>query len=180
MEPNIIKEKLKLPMHFVFPPVIRCSTLLFGFFGLACVFYIIFTRLTSDASLFVKIVPFVCIFLLYDSISRNLFSLNKITISENNLQFSYLLKKKMQIEWQDIVRLDSHFTKNKFFVIYYRTSPAKHIEGTEEILSKYYFPAAFKNVLDVINLIKLYAPHIETDEFVSSLIYLQKTGNDSL
>jgi hypothetical protein len=33
---------------------------------------------------------------------------------------------------------------------------------------------AYKNIMDIINFIKVLAPHIETDEFVESLLFVPK------
>jgi hypothetical protein len=109
-----------------------------------------------------KIIPFVILLLSFDSVSKNLFTLNKVTISEKFLKFSALAKKSVVIEWENLVKIEFEKKKGKTFLVHYKE---------KDVMKIYDFSLAFKNVLDILSCIKIMAPHIEIDEFVESLLY---------
>lgn len=160
-----IKDSINLPQTFQFPKFTRYFTLVLGVCVIIYSLFFLFTQINSDSAVFKKILPFIIMFFAYDSVSRNLFSLNKIILTQRNIQFSCIAKKTLIINWEDMLKLESYLVKGKFFLLHYSEN------GVEK---KYYFPMAFKNIIEIINFIKQFSPHLETDEFVKSLIFLPK------
>jgi len=72
------------------------------------------------------------------------------------------------IKWEDLKKLEANIQKGKYFVVHY-------VVGEE--MKKFQFSMAFKDMIDIINFIKVLAPHIETDEFVGSLICTPREGD---
>ena len=66
----------------------RYFALIMGILLIIYSIFVIFTKLNENTSTFMKIVPFIA-FLALDSITRNLFSLNKITINEQELKLTF-------------------------------------------------------------------------------------------
>jgi len=157
-------EDLILPITFTFPKVLRYSTLTIGFGALILAICWIVFRINADASTIQKILPFIAMFLTYDSIQRNLFTLNKVIMTDEHIEFAFIAKKSVIIKWDAIKKLDSTVTvKRKHFTLHYTV---------DDTTKKFDFSMAFKNIIDIINYIKRIAPHIETDEFVQSLMYI--------
>ena len=156
-----LRESVKLPMHFVFPKFTRYFTLILSVTVVLYALYVAFTVITADASTWKKILPFIIMFFAYDAVHRNLFSLNKISLTKDFIRFSYIAKRSVQINWEDLRRLEAHIQKGKYFIMHYSAG---------EEVKKFQFSMAFKDMIDIINFIKILAPHIETDEFVGSLI----------
>jgi len=160
-----IKDNLKLPFHYIFPPFLRYFTLLIAICLFAFSVYAIATKVYSDSSTIVKVFPFLIIFFAYDSLYRNLFTLNRVSFFSEYLQLSFLAKKKIVIKWEDIVKIDNNLNKKRFFIIHYKQG---------EVEKQFALQMSFPNVIDILNFIKIFAPHIETDELVSSLMFVLK------
>jgi hypothetical protein len=131
--------------------------------------YVFVTEINADSPTFKKVLPFLIVFFAYHAISTNILSLNKVVIGEQFIIFSAIAKRKVRINWVDITRVDSIIEKKMFAIHHLR----------DEQMHKYLFPMTYKNILDIINFIYLMAPHIETDEFVQSLIYTQDAVNST-
>jgi len=178
-------ENLKLPIKYTHPLFSRYFTLFLGLMVIVYMFFVIFTKTNLDTPTFRKVLPFIIILFAFDSVSRNLFTLNQVTIAEKSIQFSFLLKKKMIIKWEDIVKIEAHVGKKKYFTLYYsQVLKEDQIEVSQQSintinsnLKKFFFLMAFTNIIEILNHIKTFAPQIETDEFVSSLLI---TPNSSL
>ena len=156
-----------LPIFFTFPRFMRYVTLVIGFMLLVFSFYVVFTQINGDSSTFKKILPFIIMFLAADSLFRNLFSLNKVSIYKDKVVFSYIAKKKLIVNWRKINKLETYQGKGKFFVLYYYDNV-----NSKEI-KKYYIPMAYNNILEIVNYIVYLSNDIQTDDFVKSLIYLK-------
>lgn len=163
--------KTSFPLHFRFPLFTRYFTLILGILVILYSLFFIFTQINADTSKFQKFLPFIIIFFAFDSVSRNLFTVNKISLFKDKIEFSYLAKKKVVIFWENVKKLESYQEKGKFFVIHYLDA-----SGT---IKKHFFPMAFKNIIDIINYIANFNEKIEMDEFVSSLVFIQKTKEDT-
>jgi len=165
----ILDDELKFPIVFIFPKFLRYSTLTIGFGALILAICWVVFRINEDASTIQKILPFVAMFLTYDSIQRNLFTLNKVIMTDEHIEFAYIAKKSKIIRWDSLIKLDSTVTvKRKHFTLHYTV---------EDTTKTFDFSMAFKNIIDILNYIKRIAPNIETDEFVQSLMYIKNKGD---
>ena len=69
--------EIMFPKEFTFNKFTRYSVLIIGIGTVILALCWIVFRINADATTLQKILPFVAIFLAYDSIQRNLFTLNK-------------------------------------------------------------------------------------------------------
>ena len=157
----IKKDDLKLPLVFEFAKYTRWIALFFGVIIFLWALFLVIPQLNSDSHILKKITPFLILFFAWDVIQRNLFSIRKITMTESSLLFFYIAKKTTTIPWNDLLKLEKYQGKGKFFVFHYKN-------GDET--KKYFFPMVHKDIIDILNFCKIIAPHIETDDFVSSLL----------
>ncbi|MCB5251229.1 MAG: hypothetical protein RBS16_04155 [Candidatus Cloacimonadales bacterium] len=162
-------ELYQLPKSVSFPKLSRYFALIMGILLIIYSIFVIFTKLNENTSTFMKIVPFFIAFLALDSITRNLFSLNKITINEQELKLTFLAKKSVTIPWLRMTKMEIYKGKAKGFNIFY-------IENGQE--KKYFLTMQFPKMIEIINLIVFLAPHVEYDEFVKSLAILPKSKNN--
>jgi hypothetical protein len=150
---------------FTFPKFTRYFTLIMGIAIICFFIFFIFTKIDSNTSTFKKIVPFIIIFLAFDSVSRNVLSLNKVKIYDKHISFTFLLKKNVNINWEDIKKIESVTNKLRYFIINYE------IDNTAK---KFIYPMSFPNTIEILNLIKEFAPAAEFDDFAGSLIIEKK------
>ena len=139
----------------------RYFTLVMGVLVILYSLYYI-TQINSDMHFMKKALPFLIMFLAYNAVHKNLFNLNKVTLTQDSIRFSYLGKKGKSIFYADMTRLTADYDNGKRFIIYYQEN------GVE---SQYYFSMIFTGTIEMINFIKVLAPQITMDDFVSSLIY---------
>jgi len=157
----IKKDDLKLPIKFEFAKYTRYISLTLGIVVICWSLFIVIPKLYSDAHILIRLMPFLVIFLGFDVVQKNLFSIKKIVMSDEALQFFYIAKKRTYIKWENLLKIEKYTGRGKFFLFHYKNN-----DKTE----KYFFPMAHKDIIDILNFIKIIAPHIETDEFVSSLL----------
>jgi len=163
---NHIKKELLL--KYEFPKFTRYFTLFMGISLIIYSVFIISTQINSDSSTLKKFLPMIIIFFAFDSVYRNLFSLNKILISNETIKFSFLAKKSTIIKWENMVKIETFVGKKKYFLIHYKSFLTS--KCNDETTS-FQLPMAFKDIIYIINWITKFAPHVETDEFVSSLLF---------
>ncbi len=161
------QESINFPIVYKFPQFMRFFTLIIATMIIIFSLFVVFTQISSDSSTFKKILPFLIMFLSTDSLVRNLFSLNKVTIIEEGIIFSSLAKRNLFVKWKDIVKLETYQVKGKYFVLHYHNS----VEDNQ--VKKHYFPMAFNNIIEIVNYIVHLSVEIETDEFVKSLVFLE-------
>ena len=166
------------PKKYKHPLFSRYFTLCLGILVIAYMFFYIFTQVNLDTPTFRKVLPFIIILFAFDSVSRNLFTLNQITFKETDIHFSFLLKKKLVIKYEDLLKIEAFVTKKKYFSLYYKAServvanPKEtfDVESIEREIKKFSFPMSFANIIEILNLLKTMAPQMETDEFVGSVV----------
>ena len=157
----IKKDDLKLPLVFEFAKYSRFITLFFGFLIFFWTLIMVVPQIHSDSHVLRKITPFLILFFAFDVIQRNLFSIRKIVMNSDALQFYYIAKKRTIIVWHTLLKVEKYHGKGHYFLLHY-------VE--DGIPKKYFFPMVHRDIIDILNFIKIIAPHIETDDFVSSLL----------
>jgi hypothetical protein len=155
------REELELPIHVEFARNMRVITVFLTLVIMAYVIYYITTQVYDDTRLIFKILPFVILFVLLEPIYKNLFTPYKISLTEEALVFTYLAKKRLIINWADLKKIEKYKGRGKFFLLHYTDN------GIDK---KFYMSMVFKDILHILTFIKIIAPHIETDDYVSSLL----------
>jgi hypothetical protein len=155
-------EFLKLPVTFRFSRIIKISTIIVAVAVIFIALMFIFVWIKEDHSTFKKIVPFIILFLGFDSLYKNLFSLDAVIFSEEKITFSYIAKKNVHIKYSDILKIESRILKTKYFIISYKI---------DNLSKTFIFPMSFPQTIDIMNYIQHFASHIELDEFTNSLMF---------
>ncbi len=160
-----------LPRTYKFNQFIRWFTLIFAALAIAYSIWLIFNKVDSDSSKFVQFVPFAIMFLALNSFLKNLFSLNKIKLTQDVISFQYLGKKNVSIKWESLTRLELNDDKRRMIRIKYI------IDDVERILE---YTLSFPKPLEIANSIAEMAPQIEFDEFMAAVVITDKEKKDFL
>jgi len=165
-----IKESTKLPIHYLFPRFIRFFSLTMASLIMAYAIYMILFDIYADSSFFKKLFPFLIMFFTFDSIYKNLSTLHTVSFYDKYLQLSFLAKKNITIAWENIVRIDTNEINKRVVYIHYMQDGSK---------KTFPFVMSYPNFIDILNFIKIFAPQIETDDMVNSLIFIPKEYTDN-
>jgi len=156
-----LHKNIPLPMHFDFAGKTRIFSLVVSVIMIAYSLYYITTQITSHSAMYRKILPFIILFLALETLLKNLLSIKRITLTAKTLEFSYLVQKKIIIAWETLLSIEKYHGRGRYFLIKYQKN------GETQ---KFFLPMLYKDIISILNFIKLLAPHIATDEFISSLI----------
>jgi len=154
-----------LPRTYKFNQFIRWFTLVFATLAIAYSIWIIFNKVDSDSSKFVQFVPFAIMFLALNSFLKNLFSLNKIKLTQDVISFRYLGKKNVNINWVSLTKMELNDDKRRMIRL-------KYIEDDKEKSLEY--SLSFPKPLEIANSIAEMAPQIEFDEFMAAVVITDK------
>lgn len=154
-----------LPRTYKFNQFIRWFTLIFAALAIAYSVWLIFNKVDADSSKFKQFVPFAIMFLALNSLLKNLFSLNKITLTKEIISFKYLGKKSINIQWNMLVKMELNDSKRKMIRLKYMDN------DVEESLN---YSLRFSKPLEIANSIAEMAPQIEFDEFMGAVVITDK------
>ncbi|MCK5050299.1 MAG: hypothetical protein KAS53_01075 [Candidatus Cloacimonetes bacterium] len=154
-----------LPRTYKFNQFIRWFTLIFAALAIAYSIWLIFNKVDSDSSKFAQFVPFAIMFLALNSFLKNLFSLNKIKLTQEMISFQYLGKKNINIIWGSLTKLELNDDKRRMIRLKYS------VDGKEQSLE---YTLSFPKPLEIANSIAEMAPQIEFDEFMAAVVITDK------
>ncbi len=161
-----INKKKGLPRTYRFNRFIRFVTIILALFAIVYAVWYVFSGVTQDSSTFRKIVPFVIIFFAFNSLFRNLFSVNSIIFSNDGIAFRYMGKGTLFIEWDNILKLSVYSGKTRAVQLEYLNRAGDN--------KTFVFTMNFPNLLEIINSIAELANNAEYDEFMSNVIVGKK------
>jgi len=165
-----INKRKGFPRTYRFNRFTRWFTIILALFAIIYAVWYVFTAVDVETSTIRKIIPFVIIFLAGNSLFRNLFSLNTVTLFEDRITFGFLLAKDVTIRWEQIAKLSVYSGKTKAIVLHYNTD-----EGRKQFT----FTMVFPNMLEIINSIAEKCPDIQYDDFLKNIIIPGKKTNNS-
>jgi hypothetical protein len=160
-----INQKKGLPRKYKFNAFIRWTTLILATAAVLYAIWVIFYKLNEDSPQFFKFVPFIIIFLAANSIMRNLFSLNAIIFTCEDIRFKFLARRTVVIPWKSIFKITMGQRRQRAINIFYREA------GTEK---KFLMQLSFPNMLEIINSIAALCENVEYDEFLNSVLVTDK------
>jgi len=160
-----------LPRTYKFNQFIRWFTLIFAALAIAYSIWLIFNKVDSDSSKFTQFVPFAIMFLALNSFLKNLFSLNKIKLTQEMISFQYLGKKNINIKWDSLTKLELNDDKRRMIRLRYSVNEKE--QSLEYTLS-------FPKPLEIANSIAEMAPQIEFDEFMAAVVITDKEKKEFL
>ena len=161
-----INGKKGLPRSYRFNQFARWFTLIVGTVAIFYTLWFIFFHVYSDTSTFKKFLPFAILFLLLNSVLKNLFYLNKIHFTKNHIKFSFLARKSVIINWQDLLKMEFMPGRQKMIKLTYLDKDDKR--------KTFLLTLSFPNMLEIVNSIAELAPQMEYDEFLKNVIISEK------
>ncbi len=152
----------QLPTRYCHPQVLRFIMIAFAaaVFGYALYFMLRFV--TGDTPVFFKIMPLVIMFVSLDSVLRHTTALNCVKFTTDTLSFSYLLKKRVVIPYENVLRIDLYKRITYYVHLRYRDS-----EGREQLFKT---AASFPKILEIIVNIADLSPHVQMDEMLTKAV----------
>lgn len=156
-----INEKKGFPRKYYFNQFIRWFTIILAIGAIVYAFWTIFYKIDAESSKFIKIAPFVIIFFAANSLIRNLTSINIVTFTEKAISFSFLIKKRVTINWADFRKMSYGEGRQRVVFIEYDNNGEP---------AKFQMSLAFPKMLEILNSIAEICPDIEYDEFLDKII----------
>ncbi len=160
-----------LPRTYKFNQFIRWFTLILAALAIVYSIWLIFNKVDSDSSKFAQFVPFAIMFLALNSFLKNLFSLNKIKLTEEMISFQYLGKKNINIKWGSLTKLELNDDKRRMIRLKY------NVDEKERSLE---YTLNFPKPLEIANSIAEMAPQIEFDDFMAAVVITDKEKKEFL
>ena len=163
-----INKKKGLPRTYKFNQFIRWFTIILALFAIIYSIVFIFYHIDPNTSKIKKAIPFIILFLGINSLLKNLFTLNKIVFTKDDITFKYLAKKPVVIRWEEIKKMTFPESRQKIIKIFY----TQNGENKEFDLN-----LTFPNMLEIINSIAEMNKNIEYDKFLQNIVISEQEKN---
>jgi len=148
---------------FRIPPFIRIVTIIFALLALIWAIYYIIYDLGQADRWFKKASPFIVLLLVINVLWRNLFTVNSIHIypEQPGLQFKFILKKAVSIDWAAIKKLEFGAKRRNAISLTYEEN------GVDKQII---IPRGIHDIITALNMIAEHAPNLELDEFMKTVV----------
>ena len=156
-----INERKGFPRTYHFNRFIRWFSLTLGTAAMVYSVWFIFNRVGADDTTFKKMAPFLILFFTMNTVTKNLFTLNAITFTEQNIKFSFLARKPIVIYWKDFQKMTFSAAKPKGIKIFYNSN---------NVTKEFLLTLSFSNMLEIVNSIAEMVPEISYDKFLQNVI----------
>ncbi|MBN2829746.1 MAG: hypothetical protein JXR56_05455 [Candidatus Cloacimonetes bacterium] len=153
---------MSLPQKIRFNPFVRYFTMFMALLAIAYSIFVMVDRITADSKAIYKAIPIIIIFLALDSIFRNCFNLNSVYLTEDFIEFGFILKKNRRIKWESISKVEITIAKRRL-IRYTYTDEA----GLLKILT---MTLSFPHMLAILNVVGNKAVNAEFDDFLKSVL----------
>ena len=158
-------DKYQLPISYSFPKFLKGFTLFIGVTIVIYCIYVLFNHITPETRRVISVLYWITLVFGVNAIMTNILALHKISLTDTFIKFHYLAKKNVIISWDHICKIETVLGKRKYFILHYFDNDS---------LKMHQFSMAFTGIVDIIKIIYQKAPHIETDDFVGSLLFISK------
>ncbi len=159
---NIPENKMTLPQKIRFNVFARYFTIFMALLATFYAVYVMFFRITSESSALFKAIPIIITFLALDSLMRNCMNLNTVYLTEDFIEFGFLLKPNKRVKWEDITKVEMTKTKKRMIRYIYTDET-----GKDKILA---VTLSFPHMLAILNTVADKAVNAEFDEFLKSVL----------
>jgi hypothetical protein len=165
-EIQVVSIRSQLPKRYCQHQLMRF--VMIGFSGLITAYslYFLIRFVNSDTPIFFKILPLFIMFIALDSVFRHTTSLNCITFLEDRIRLTFLLKKPLEVTYDNILKLDMQRRITYYLNITYRDKG-----GREQVFRT---PASFPKILQIIYGLAELATQAEMGSFLSKAVELLK------
>ena len=156
-----INKRKGFPRTYRINQFFRWFTFSFGVMAVIYALWVILCKVDGDSSKVIKFAPIIIVLLASNSVIRNLFTLNSMKLFEDKIQFGYLGKKTVRVNWESFTKMELTEGKRKAVRLVY-------MENGEE--KDFRFFLSFPHILEVINSIAEMAPNMELDDFMKTIV----------
>lgn len=151
-----------LPVRYRYNPMVRGFMLVLSILIMAYTLYFLIAVVTGVMPLFFKILPLVILFVSLDSILRQITSLNCVAFYEDRVSFSYLAKRKVEIPYPQITKMELIKKITYYLDLTYRDETGA--------VKQFRTPASFPKILEIIvNLAEL-SPNVELSDMLGKAV----------
>jgi len=150
---------------FRFPPFLRWLSIIVALLALVWAVYFITHDFSTLDKWYKKAVPFVVIFLVVNVFYKNFFTINSIRFTDSSVIFKPLLLKDIEIQFVQIKKIEFNIKAGKSIILTYEQS------GKIKTL---FIPRGIEKIILVLSLIAENVPDIELDEFMKTVITIDK------
>ncbi|MBC8526543.1 MAG: hypothetical protein ISS28_02305 [Candidatus Cloacimonetes bacterium] len=146
---------------FRFPQFIRFATIIFAFLALIWAIHFIIFEFGQAQKWFQKATPFVILLLVINVLRRNLLTPNSIHFYNDYLEFKFLLKGAIKINWNDVNKLEFGSKRLKMIVLTYNKN------GKDKLI---FIPRGIREIITALNRIAEHSPNLQLDDFMKTVI----------
>jgi len=159
--------------RYRFHPFVRFFMLSLASITAAYSVYFIFVLIPrySSATLFVKILSVVILYVSLRTIYKHLTALNSVIVSEDKLELKFLARKNITIPWQNISELKIYKVITHYWEMAYFDS-----KGVQKIFKS---SLAYPGIINLLISIHAKNPSIKMNELLSQVIIYKQTQNQS-
>ncbi len=150
---------------FRFPPFLRWLSMIVALLAIVWAVYFITHDFSTLDKWYKKAVPFVVIFLVVNVFYKNFFTINSIRFTDSSVIFKPLLLKDIEIQFVQIKKIEFNIKAGKSIILTYEQS------GKIKTL---FIPRGIEKIILVLSLIAENVPDIELDEFMKTVITIDK------
>ena len=144
-----------------FSPLVRWITIVLAFLALGYGIFVVLTKLTDSSSYLSKLLPYAIVFLALNSLIKNFFTINTITLEDDFVEFSKLFGKSVNIRITTISAISLVDGRRRFIKIDYQQ------DGNN---LSYKFSSGFPKIAEVLKKISDENSSIEFDEVLNGVI----------
>lgn len=152
----------KQPIHYRYPPLLRGFMLLFAAAVAIYTIFFLFAVVNADTPIVFKLLPLIILFVSFNSCINHLTTLNCVSFYPDSMVFSYLLKKKVQIRYNDVLYMELRKQVRYYLNIKYRDE-----SGQDKLFMA---PANFPKTLEIMLVIADLCPNIILSDKLSGAI----------
>ena len=147
---------------FRVPQFIRIFAIIFVLLGLSWTIHsIIIFDIVQSERWFQKIAPFIILLLGINVLHKNLFTLNSIYIKESHLEFKFILKKTIKVDYTALKKLEFGVKRRNAISLTYEENG-----GDKQIT----IPRGIQDKITAFNMIVERSPNLQLDDFMKTVV----------
>jgi hypothetical protein len=152
----------QLPVRYRYNPWVRGLMLGFAVIVLVYTLFFLVKVVNGNMPMFFKLLPLVILFISLDSILRQITSLNCVLFSNDTVSFSFLAKRKLEVPYESITKLELNKRITYFLRVVY--IDASGLERTFQT------PASFPKILEIILTLANLSPNVKLNGVLSKAV----------
>ncbi len=144
-----------------FNQFVRWLVLFFAVAAMGYAIWVAINKINAETGLFFKIVPFAIIFLAINTIIKNIFSINTVRFTDDDIRFGFIGRSKVVIPWNSMKKMEFVTSRQRLIRLTYEK------DGKDAM---FVFTTGFPKILDILNGILRKRSDIELDDFLDKVL----------